>query len=106
MELQLGMNGLPVNGTAVVRATYPFLGMGIEFTNLSQNAREQLDAMIASLASGRLLSVPPATKKVNLPPIAEPMAVINALEQFFETNPSLGAEEFVQLVSASQKRKP
>ena len=106
MELQLGMLGFLVNGAAIVRATYPFLGMGIEFTNLSQNAREQLDAMIASLAAGRLLSVPPATKKVALPAISEPMAVIDALEQFFETQPSLSTEEFVRLVTASQKRKP
>jgi hypothetical protein len=62
-ELQLGMNGFLVNGTAVVRATHAFLGMGIEFTNLSQNAREQLDAMLASLASGRLLSVPPSCEE-------------------------------------------
>jgi hypothetical protein len=106
MELQLGMRGFLVNGAAIVRATYSFLGMGIEFTNLSQNAREQLDAMIASLAAGRLVSVPPAAKKVMLPAISEPMAVIDALEQFFETNPSLNAEEFVRLVAASQKRKP
>jgi hypothetical protein len=105
MELQLGMRGFLVNGAVIVRATYPFLGMGIEFTNLSQNAREQLDAMIASLAAGRLLSVPPATKKVMLPAISEPMAVIDALERFFETKTSLSAEEFVRLVAASQKGK-
>jgi hypothetical protein len=104
MELQLGMNGFLVNGAAVVRATYPFLGMGIEFTNLSHDAREQLDAMLASLAAGRLLSLPPVTKKVNLPSIPEPMAVINALEQFFETSPSLSAEDFVRLATSSQRR--
>jgi len=101
MELQLGMNGFLVKGTAIVRATYPFLGMGIEFTSLSQNAREQLDAMIASLTARRL-SVPVATKKITLPPIAEPMAVVNALEQHFNTKPSLSAEEFVRIITASQ----
>lgn len=104
MELQLGMNGFLVNGSATVRVTYPFLGMGIEFTNLSQNAREQLDAMIASLAAGRLLSSPPAEKKFNLPPITEPMAVLHALEHFFEAKPSLSAEEFLHLVTTCQKR--
>jgi hypothetical protein len=106
MELQLGMNGFLVNGAAVVRATYPFLGMAIEFTNLSQNAREQLESMISSLSSGRLLSVPPMEQKVTLPAISEPMAVVNALEQFFETKSPLSAEEFVRLATASQKRKP
>ncbi len=104
MDLQLGMNGFLVNGAAIVRATYPFLGMGIEFTNLSQNSQEQLDAMIASLTAGRLLRVTPAAKKINLPPISDPVAVVNALEQFFETQPSLSSEEFVRLVASSQKR--
>jgi len=60
------------------------------------------DAMIASLAAGRLLSVPPATRKRSpCPRYHEPMAVIDALEQFFETQPSLSTEEeFVRLVTA------
>jgi hypothetical protein len=62
--------------------------------------------MIASLAAGRLLTVSVPTKKVNLPAITEPMAAINALEQFFETKPSLSDEESVRLVTASQKRNP
>jgi PilZ domain-containing protein len=62
MELQLGRNGLLVNGAAIVRATYPSLGMGIEFTNLSENAREQLDAMIASLVIRKVVSAPQKIK--------------------------------------------
>jgi len=104
MDLQLGMLGFLVNGTAIVRASYPFLGMGIEFMNLSQNAREQLDAMIASLAAGTLLSAPLAVKKITLPAISEPMAVVNALERFFETKPTLSADEFVRIVTSSQRR--
>lgn len=103
VEVRLGMNGFLLNGAGIVRATYPFLGMGIEFTNLSQNAREQLDAMIASVTANRALS-PFALKKVMLPPISEPMAVLNALEQFFEDKASLSADEFMKLVTASQGR--
>jgi hypothetical protein len=57
--------------------------------------------MIASLTARRL-SVPPATKKITLPPIAEPMAVVKALEQHFNTKPSLSAEEFVGIITANQ----
>lgn len=105
MEIQLGMNGFLVSGAALVRASYPFLGMGIEFTNLSQNAREQLDAMIASLAATRLRSIPPppSSKKFNLPPISDPMAILDALERLFETKASLTADEFLKLVNTSQK---
>jgi PilZ domain len=105
VEVRLGMNGFLLNGAGIVRATYPFLGMGIEFTNLSQNSREQLDAMIASVTAKRA-QTPPAQKKMMLPPISEPMSALNALEQFFEENAALSAEEFVKLVTASQGRKP
>ena len=104
MEIQLGMNGFLVSGAAVVRATYPFLGMGIEFVNLSQNAREQLDAMLASLAASRLHSVAPAEKRFNLPPISDPMAILDSLERFFESKPSLTSDEFLRIVHTSQKR--
>ena len=104
MEIQMGMNGFLVSGAAVVRAAYPFLGMGIEFTLLSQNAREQLDAMIASLAATRLLSVSAPSKSFNLPPISDPMAILDALEHLFETKSSLTADEFLRIVHTSQKR--
>jgi hypothetical protein len=103
MELQLGMNGFLVSGRAVVRATYPFLGMGIEFNDLSPNAREQLLAMVASLARGRLIASPPS-KNFNLPPIAEPMVILHALEEYFENKPSITAEEFLGLIAKTQKR--
>ena len=105
MELQLGMNGFLVNGEAVVRVTYPFLGMGIEFTNLSQNAREQLDDMVASLNMFALRRAEAAAKRdMVLPPVSEPAAVIDALVQYFETHAALSSEEFVRLVADSQQR--
>jgi len=105
MELQLGMNGFLVNGKAVVRATYPFLGMGIEFTELSQNAREQLDSMVASLNSFAIRRAEAAAKKTMvLPPISEPQAVIDALVKFFENKASLSGDDFVSLVAKSQQR--
>ena len=105
VELQLGMNGYLVSGKAVVRVTYPFLGMGIEFTELSRNAREQLVAMVASL--NRFPGRPPETetkKGLPLPPITEPSAALDSLLRHFEANPSLTANEFVRLVADSQQR--
>ena len=111
VELQLGMNGYLVSGKAVVRVTYPFLGMGIEFTDLSPNAREQLVAMVASLnrSAGRQGAAETKTqtktqKELALPPITEPSAALNSLLRHFETNPSLTADEFVRLLTNSQQR--
>ena len=105
MDLQLGMNGFLVNGRAIVRATYPFLGMGIEFTDLSQNAQEQLNSMVLSL--NRLVvrrAEDEAKKSIALPPITEPNAIIDALVKYFEIKSSLSANDFVNLVTDSQQR--
>jgi hypothetical protein len=82
IEFELGMNGFLVNGTAVVRTT-SLLGMGIEFTTFSPNAREQLDSMICSLSASAVRRIDPhGTKTLNLPPIPDPEAAINALASF------------------------
>ena len=105
MDLQLGMNGFLVDGRAIVRATYPFLGMGIEFTNLSPNAQEQLNSMVASLNRFIARRIEDEAKKtIVLPPITEPNAIIEALAKYFESKSSLSAGDFINLVTDSQQR--
>ncbi len=105
LDVQLGMNGLLVNTTAIVRTTYPFLGMGIEFSEMSQNDRAHLDSMLASLAGSSLIRANVSPKKnVGLPSISDPAAVIDALVRFFEAKTTLSVEEFARLVETSQRR--
>lgn len=105
MELQLGMNGFLVNGAAIVRATYPFLGMGIEFTDLSPNAREQLESMVVSLTNLRIKrSEEDINRTLKLSPITEPTAAIEALAQHFAKNQNLSTEEFLRILSTAQPR--
>ena len=104
MDLQLGMNGFLVDGRAIVRATYPFLGMGIEFTDLSPNAQEQLNSMVASLNRFIARRIEDEAKTIVLPPITEPNAIIEALAKYFESKSSLSAGDFINLVTDSQQR--
>jgi hypothetical protein len=106
MDLRLGMHGFLVETRAVVRATYPFLGMGIEFTEVSPKDLEQLRLMLESLAGtfAKRLQMP-EPKRLKLPPITEPGAFIDALAKFFEEKEqSLGVDEFVRLAKESQQR--
>jgi hypothetical protein len=88
MELQLGMNGFLVNGVFVRRV--PFLRMKIESTDLSQNAARNAMPSPQWRPEGGLAA--PRLRKRLACPIAEPMAVIIALEQFFASKPSLSTE--------------
>ena len=105
MELRLGMHGFTVETRAVVRVTYPFLGMGIEFTDVSAHDNEQLTLMLASLAGAfeQRLGVP-EPKSLELPPITEPAAVVEALAKFFAEKATLTSDEFSRLVHDSQQR--
>ena len=105
MDLRLGMHGFLVNTRAVVRATYPFLGMGIEFIESSPSDQEQIELMMVSLAgvAAKKLQVP-EIKGLKLPPVTEPGAVIDAVVNFFKEKTSLSADEFVRLVQDSQQR--
>ncbi len=105
MHLRLGMHGFLVETNAVVRATYPFLGMGIQFTDLSDDNFEQLRLMLDSLAGAfaKRLQMP-ERPGLKLPPITEPERVIDALAKFFETKASLSTDEFIRLVQDSQQR--
>jgi PilZ domain len=105
LDMQLGMNGFLVDTEAIVRVNYPFLGMGIEFTALSDSARQQLEAMLASISAFAAKRIEAAAKNtLALPPITEPGAVIDAILQFFETKSALTADEFIRLVQNSQQR--
>ena len=105
MDLRLGMHGIMVETRAVVRVTYPFLGMGIEFTDVSPTDRERLEQMLASLAGAFAQRLQmPEPKSLQLSPITDPGAVVEALARFFAEKSSLTSDEFVRLVQDSQLR--
>jgi hypothetical protein len=105
LQARLGMHGFLVNTQAVVRVTYPFLGMGIEFTDMPEDDRKQFDAMLTSIAGAyaKRLQVP-EPKPLGLPPITEPGAIVDALIEFFQEKRSMSTDDFVRLVKDSQQR--
>jgi hypothetical protein len=105
MELQLGMKGFLVVGSAVVRATYPFLGMGIEFLDLSPNSLSQLESMIDSLAASRVRRLGDDRRDLPLPAITQPHSAIEAILHHFRSNKALTLEQFRQVATATQPRE-
>jgi PilZ domain len=49
IDMELELNGIRAQVTGEVRASYPFLGMGVAFRNRNPENRQQLAAMIESL---------------------------------------------------------
>ena len=52
VDMLITVNGAGVRVKGVVRTSYPLLGMGIGFTNISKEAQVQLEELILSCAGG------------------------------------------------------
>jgi hypothetical protein len=109
LAVTLELNGFRVECRGEVRVSYPNLGMGIFFTTMSEEVREQLRDLLRSLrrpsvilgigVAPRAPSVPPPDA---LPLISNPKAAVQAVISFFEGRQILTREEFFRILRKSQ----
>lgn len=109
MSLLLELNQIRVHARAVVRVSYPFLGMGLAFTKLAEQDRANLDKLLETIATS-----PPAKSCVaadvpegagdtqNAPEISKPRAALDALLKHFQGTDYLTREGFWNLLRTSQ----
>jgi hypothetical protein len=101
--LQLELGGNRVEAKGEVRATYPFLGMGILFREMTSQNRLRLADLVLMAARQIRLVVPHASDTQPawvMPPVSDPQRVVNALGNFFVHRASLSREEFARIASA------
>jgi hypothetical protein len=110
LHLKLDANGERVETKGSVRVSYPYLGMGIAFTEMSDENRLRMRAMLATVAKpfltmgpGIASSLPAVAPLQTLPPITDPVAALKALTEFFENRQMLMREDFVRVVRKSQE---
>jgi PilZ domain len=110
LHLKLDANGERVETKGSVRVSYPYLGMGIAFTEMSDENRLRMRAMLATVAKpfltmgpGIASSLPAVAPLQTLPPITDPVAALKALTEFFESRQMLMREDFVRVVRKSQE---
>ena len=110
LALSIEVNGFRLQATGEVRASYPGLGMGISFTNVSDADRERLRDLVRSISQPSVIMgshaperpstampVPPA------PVAANPAAVLETIQKFFEDRHVMGREEFLRIL---RKNRP
>jgi hypothetical protein len=109
LHLKLDANGERVETKGSVRVSYPYLGMGIAFTEMSDENRLRLRAMLATVSKpfltmgpGIASSLPAVAPLEALPPISDPVAALKALMAFFESRQMLMREDFVRVLRKSQ----
>ena len=110
LHMKLDVNGIRIETKGNVRVSYPYLGMGIAFVDMSPENLEQLKRMLATISRPSLIMGPgiasslPASGSLNaIPQITDPAAALQALVEFFQSRQMLMREDFLRLLKKSQK---
>jgi hypothetical protein len=108
VELELELNGIRADVKGEVRVSYPCLGIGIAFREISDENRMRLLEMLRSLSpvdhpgTPAVSEAPSLSTSASLPIIVNTAAALQALADFFETRAQLTKEEFVRILRKSQ----
>jgi hypothetical protein len=109
LGLKLEANGYRIEATGEVRVAYPSLGMGISFTNISEEDRERLRSLVRSISRPSVIvgsragiRAPATPQSETLPAVADPGAALQAMSNFFEDRHMMGREEFLRILRKNQ----
>lgn len=110
LHMKLEVNGIRAETKGRVRISYPYLGMGIAFEDISDDNNARLKQLLASLSRPAVIMGPgansphPTTGPLEgLPAVTNPEAAVRALIEFFEMHQVLMRDDFVKLLNKSQK---
>ena len=107
LHMKLEADGISIESKGDVRVSYPYLGMGIAFVEMSDENKIRLKQLLGVVSrgasAGSIAVAPPQQKSLqSLATVSDPSAAIQALIQFFEHHPMLARSEFLQMINASQ----
>lgn len=110
VHLKLEANDIRVETQGLVRVTYPYLGMGISFEDMSEENKAALRRLLATLSyrsvAIRAGSASPTSGPLqDIPTVADPAVAMQALVDFFRSRQALSREEFVRIVKKSQEKR-
>ena len=100
VDLVLKSFGIKIEAPGTVRASYPFLGMGICFAVIEPVQQMQLKQLLAALAGRSAVpnGLPAAEKTVkDTLASADPKSFVEGLAEFFQKNETLSRDEFHQI---------
>lgn len=104
LDMVIEVTGIRVGVKGVVRVSYPFLGMGIAFTEIAEEDRSRFEELLGRLANGLTGPVYRAEAKFEetapseVAGIADPRGALKAVAAFFHEHKTLTREQFSELV--------
>jgi hypothetical protein len=110
LHMKLDANGVRVETNGSVRVSYPYLGMGIAFVEMSEENQSRLRALLATISRATVIvgpglasSLPASGPLEALPIITDPASAVRSLVEFFESRQMLMREDFLRIVRQSQE---
>lgn len=106
VDLVLEVNGIRAGLRGEVRVSYPCLGMGIAFREMSDDDRAKLKKMVNSVSPEQVQPQeehPLETAPLVMPLIVNAGAALQGLAAFFETHAVLSKEDFVRILRKTQR---
>jgi hypothetical protein len=112
LHMRLEANGFRVETPGKVRVSYPYLGMGIAFVEMSEENRTRLKELLASIVRPHVImgpgiasTLPAFNAPEVIPAITNAQAAVDALIAFFGDRQMLMREDFIRLLRQSQDGK-
>ncbi len=100
LDLVLKSFGIRIQAPGTVRASYPFVGMGICFAGIEPGQDLQLKQLLAALAGHSTVSNGGSTQRNRMKDTlgsADPRAFLDEITEFFQKKHLLSREEFHQI---------
>lgn len=104
LNMTIEVAGIRVGVKGVVRVSYPFLGMGIAFTEVLENDKARFEELLNRLAAGITGPAYQSAAELALAPsdiatMADPRGTLKAVVAFFQEHHTLTREQFVELIA-------
>lgn len=96
VDLVLKSCGIRIQTSGTVRASYPFLGMGICFAEIAPEQHSQLKQLLAALGGQSAFSSGVSAPENALRSV-DPRAILDEITEFFRRNQQLSRDEFHQI---------
>jgi PilZ domain len=106
VDLVLKSFGIRIEAPGTVRASYPFLGMGICFAEIEPVQQMQLKQLLAALSARSGVSNAISTQENSMSDIlsaADPKAFLDEITEFFQKNQLLSRNEFHQIAKRARR---
>jgi hypothetical protein len=112
LYLKMSANGVRFETRGTVRVSYPYMGMGIAFVEMSEESQVRLKQVLAGISrpslimgSGVVSALSSHGSLTEIPLLSDPVAAVQALTRFFEQHHMLVRDDFMRILRESQVAK-